>query len=397
MQLIYLDHSATTPLRHEVAAAMRPFVDASEQADNWNFGNPSSIHRAGRAAYAGVSAARRVIAGILGASEGEIVFTGGGSESDNAALRGIAIARRKQTGAHRIITTSIEHHAVLHTAEDLRDTFGFELTVLPVDADGIVRTDDLSEAVGDGTDTAVVSVMYANNEIGSIQPVESLGAICRERNVPFHCDAVQAAGKLPLNVDALRVDALSASAHKFYGPKGAGLLYLRRGTPYHPHLTGGSHEGRRRAGTENVAGIVGMAAALALSERERATEGPRLRLLRDRIVGHLPELIEGTRLTGSASQRLDNHASFVFCGVEAEGILIGLDLAGIAASSGSACTSARQEPSHVLQAIGVPSTQLTGGLRLSLGHGNSRQQIDLLLRELPRIVALHRAAAPAAF
>ena len=396
MSLIYLDHSATTPLRPEVLAAMEPYYGSTEQEDNSNYGNPSSIHRAGRAAYAGLSNARRTIADILGAEVSEIVFTGCGSESDNAALRGIALARRNQSGSNRIITTPVEHHAVLYTAKDLRDFFGFELTLLPVDGHGLVRADDLAQAMGDGSDVAVVSVMYANNEIGSVQPISQLGALCRERGVPFHTDAVQAAGKLPLGVKELNLDALSAGAHKFYGPKGVGFLYLRRGTPFHPFLTGGSHEGRRRAGTENVPGIVGMATALALCEAERDSEMARLRLLRDRIIGHTLETVEEARLTGSPTLRLDNHASLVMRDVEAEGILIALDMAGFAASSGSACTSASQQPSHVLEAIGVPAAYLAGGLRLSLGRSNTTEQIEQLLQKLPHIVAQHRQALPVA-
>ena len=238
--------------------------------------------------------------------------------------------------------------------------------------------------------------MYANNEIGSVQPLSQLGALCRERGVPFHTDAVQAAGKLPLGVKELNLDALSAGAHKFYGPKGVGFLYLRRGTPFHPFLTGGSHEGRRRAGTENVPGIVGMATALALCEAERDSEMARLRLLRDRIIGHTLETVEEARLTGSPTLRLDNHASLVMRDVEAEGILIALDMAGFAASSGSACTSASQQPSHVLEAIGVPATYLAGGLRLSLGRSNTTEQIEQLLQKLPQIVAQHRQALPVA-
>lgn len=396
MTFIYLDHSATTPLRPEVVSAMEPYYGSTDLAQSAKYGNPSSIHHAGRVSYAGLSDARRTIAEILGADSNEIVFTGCGSESDNAAVRGIALARRKSDGANRIITTPIEHHAVLYTAEDLRELFGFEVTLLPVDGDGLVEADDLAEAIGDGSDVALVSVMYANNEIGSIQPISELGSLCRERNVPFHTDAVQAAGKLPLCVKELNVDALSASAHKFYGPKGVGFLYLRRGTPFHPSLTGGSHEGRRRAGTENVPGIVGMAAALALCEAERSFEMARLRSLRDRIIYDTVRSIEGVRLTGSPTFRLDNHASFVLRDVEAEGILIGLDLAGIAASSGSACTSARQQPSHVLEAIGVHAADLAGGLRLSLGLSNTSEQIEKFLDSLPRIVDQHRQAPPPA-
>lgn len=373
---------------------MEPYYGSTDLRDSSKYGNPSSIHRAGRAAHAGLSEARRTIADVLGAKPNEIVLTGCGSESDNAALRGIALARRTQCGADRIITTPVEHHAVLYTAEDLRDYFGFELTLLPVDGEGLVSADDLGRALGDGSDVAVVSVMYANNEIGSVQAIGELGALCRERKVPFHTDAVQAAGKLPLDVDGLNVDALSASAHKFYGPKGVGFLYLRRGTPFHPFLTGGSHEGRRRAGTQNVPGIVGMATALALCEAERETEMARLRQLRDRIIGHTLESVAGARLTGSLTNRLANHASFTVRDVEAEGILIALDLAGIAASSGSACTSARQRPSHVLEAVGVPVEELAGGLRLSLGLSNDADQIDFLLEKLPQIVDRHRQISP---
>ena len=395
MTMIYLDHSATTPLRPEVFAAMEPFFGSTDEEENSKYGNPSSIHGAGRAAHAGLSEARRTVADVLGASPTEIVFTGCGSESDNAALRGIALARRKQFGTNRIITTPVEHHAVLYSAEDLRDFFGFELTLLPVDGDGLVSAEDLERALGDGSDAAVVSVVYANNEIGSVQEIGELGALCWERGVPFHTDAVQAAGKLPLDVDQLKIDALSASAHKFYGPKGVGFLYLRRGTPYHSYLTGGSHEEGRRAGTHNVPGIVGMAKALALCETERESEMARLRQLRDRIIGQTLESVPGVRLTGSHTKRLANHASFTIRDVEAEGILIALDLEGFAASSGSACTSARQKPSHVLEAVGVPVEELAGGLRISLGFSNNVQQIELLLQRLPRIIERHRQSIPA--
>ena len=394
--MIYLDHSATTPLRPEVLTAMEPYFGSTDREDNSKYGNPSSIHLAGRAAHAGLSEARGTIADILGAAAREVILTGCGSESDNAALRGIALARRKQTGANRIVTTVVEHHAVLNTAEDMRDFFGFDLTLLPVNSDGLVSEDALAEALGDGSDIALVSVMYANNEVGTVQPIGRLGALCRARNVPFHTDAVQAAGKLPLDVNALNVDALSASAHKFYGPKGVGFLYLRRGTPFHPFITGGSHEGRRRAGTENVPGIVGMATALALCEAERDVEMARLQLLRDTIIGHTLEAIPGARLTGSPTQRLANHASFTIRDVEAEGILIALDLAGIGASSGSACTSARQQPSHVLEAVGIPAEELAGGLRLSLGYSNTARQVELLLQKLPDIVGQQRQIVPAA-
>lgn len=383
---IYMDHSATTPVRADVLEAMLPYFSQM-------YGNPSSIHRQGRKAHAALVQAHRTVAEILGARPNEIIFTGCGSESDNAALRGIALARRRQTGASRIVTTPIEHHAVLHTAEDLRDHFGFELTLLPVDEHGLVDPEEVA-ALLDAGDVALVSVMYANNEIGTVEPLPEIGAICRARGVPLHTDAVQAGGKLPLDVNALNVDALSLGAHKFYGPKGVGALYLRSGTPFHPYLTGGGHEGGRRAGTENVAGIVGLATALELAEAEREAEMARLQVLRDRLIGEVLERIEGARLTGHPTRRLPNLASFVIPGLEAEGVLIGLDLAGIAASSGSACTSAAQRPSHVLEAIGISGPDLAGGLRLSLGRSNTPRQVETVLDRLTEIVGRLRRMHP---
>jgi len=382
--VIYLDHSATTPVRDEVLAAMQPYFAEF-------YGNPSSIHWAGRRSHTGLDNARCTVAGILGAKPGEIVFTASGSESDNAALRGIALARRKQSGANRIVISPVEHAAIQRTAEDLRDNYGFALTLLPVDGDGTVQPADVSGVLGD--DVAVVSIIYANNEVGTVQPIPEIGALCRTRGVPFHTDAVQAAGKLPLDVNELGVDSLSLSAHKFYGPKGAGLLYLRQGTPFQPIITGGSQEGGRRAATENVPLIVGLARALELAESEREGEMARLRLLRDRLIGGILESVEGVRCTGSPDHRLPNHASFVLTGLEAEGILIGLDMAGIAASSGSACSNASQRPSHVLEAMGVSPADLYGGLRLTLGRSNTPEQMDVVVEQLARIVANLRAGS----
>ena len=384
---IYLDHAATTPVRAEVQTAMAPYFAEF-------YGNPSSIHGVGRKAGVALQEARRTIAALIGARPSEIIFTGCGTESDNAALRGIALARREATGAHRIITTPIEHKAVLYTAEDLRDHFGFDLTLLPVDGAGLVTPADLDAALGDGGDVAVVSVMLANNEVGAVQPVAELGALCRARGVPFHTDAVQAAGKHSLDVNALHVDALSVSAHKFYGPKGVGFLYLRSGTSFLPFMTGGSHEGGRRAGTENVPFIVGMAKALELIEAERAAENARLALLRDRLIGEILERVDGARLTGPRTQRLANHASFVIPGVEAEGVLIALDLAGVAASSGSACSSGSQRPSHVLEAMGIANADAAGALRLSLGRSNTPEEIDFVVELLPQVVAQIRDTDP---
>lgn len=380
---IYLDHSATTSLRDEALAAMQPYFAEF-------YGNPSSIHWAGRRGHAGLDQARRTVAEILGAKPTEIVFTASGTESDNAALRGIALARRKQSGANRIVVSPTEHAAIQRTAEDMRDNYGFALTLLPVDGEGLVNPADVAASLGE--DVALVSVLYANNEVGTIQPIAEIAAACKAAGVPFHTDAVQAAGKLPLDVNALGVDALSLSGHKFYGPKGAGLLYLRQGTPYQSILTGGSQEGNRRAATENVPSIVGMAAALALAEAERESEMARLQLLRDRLIGGILENVEGVRLTGSPDHRLPHHASFVLEGLEAEGVLIGLDMTGIAASSGSACSNASQRPSHVLEAMGVFPADLYGGLRLTLGRSNTPEQMDFVVEQLARIVASIRRA-----
>lgn len=388
---IYLDHSATTPVRAEVLEAMLPYFGEI-------YGNPSSIHGVGRHAATAVAQARRTVSAILGAKPAEVIFTSGGTEGANAALRGMAWARRRATGRDRIVTSAVEHHAVLTTAEALQEEHGFELTVLPVDGEGRVQLADVEAALA-GDDVALVSVMLANNEVGTIQPVAEIAALCRAAGVPMHTDAVQAAGKLPLDVNSLGVDALSVSSHKFYGPKGVGFLYLRSGTPFAPVQTGGSHEGRRRAGTENVPGIVGLVKALELAEAERGAEMPRLRLLRDRLIGGVLEQVEGARLTGAewtggGAQRLAHHASFVIGGVEAEGVLIALDLAGVAASSGSACTSGAQQPSHVLTAMGVNPRDAVGGLRLSLGRSNTPEEIDYVLEILPGIVARIQGAEP---
>jgi cysteine desulfurase len=379
-RLIYLDHAATTPVAPAVMAAMQPYFTEF-------YGNPSSLHRFGRRASVALEQARRTIAEQIGATPKEIIFTSGGTEGDNAALRGIALARRTATGANRIITTPIEHHAVLHTVFDLRDHFGFDVTLLPVSQEGLVDPAALTTALGDGKEVAVVSIMYANNEIGTIQPISTLGARCRAVAVPFHTDAVQAAGKLSLAVTELGVAALSVSSHKFYGPKGVGFLYLRNCTPFWPLLTGGSHEQDRRAGTENVPLIVGMTTAFTLAEAERTTEGVRLRGLRNQLIGNVLETIDDLYLTGARDQRLDNLASFVVRGVEAESLLIALDLAGIAASSGSACASGSQRPSHVLEAIGRTPVDARGALRFSLGRSTTADEIAYVTEKLPQIVA----------
>ncbi|MEZ4658458.1 MAG: cysteine desulfurase family protein [Caldilineaceae bacterium] len=387
---IYMDHAATTPVRAEVLDAMLPYF--SEQ-----YGNPSSTHSAGRKASVGLTKARRTVAALLGVAEREIIFTSGGTEGANAAIRGIALARRQQTGANHIITSAVEHHAVLHTVQDLAANYGFVATILPVDGDGLVQAADVERAIcanggeggpeSAGNNVALVTVMYANNEVGTIQPVAAIGALCRQFGIPFHTDAVQAAATLAIDAATLPVDALSLSAHKIYGPKGVGILYLRNGTPFLPTQTGGAQEENRRAGTENVPLIVGAAKALELITAERAAERGRLRTLRDRLIGAILEEVAGARLTGSRTQRLDALASFVIAGVDAEELLIRLDLAGIGVSSGSACTSGALRPSHVLDAMGIPSGRAAAQLRLSLGRSNTPQQIEYVVAQLVQITA----------
>jgi cysteine desulfurase len=383
--IIYLDHAATTPVRAEVLAAMLPYFSE-------HYGNPSSLHRLGRETGKALRTAREQVADVLGCLPGEIVFTSSGTEADNLALRGVSLARRQRGQGSHIVVSAVEHKGILDTATHLRDFYGFELTVLPVDAAGRVSPSDLAAAIR--SDTVLVSIMAANNEVGTLQPLAELSAVCRERGVPLHSDAVQAAGMSPLRVDERGVDLLSLGAHKFYGPKGVGLLYVRRGTPLWPQITGGSQEGKRRASTENVPYIVGLAAALTLSQAERPSEAARLTALRQRLIEGVLAAIPDAYLTGHRSQRLANHASFVVRGVEAEGMLIGLDMAGICASSGSACTSGAQEPSHVLTAMGVPRSDAAGHLRLSLGHSNSDADVTRVLSVLPPLVSRLRELSP---
>lgn len=383
--IIYLDHAATTPVRPEVLAAMLPYFGE-------RYGNPSSLHRLGRETAKALRAAREQMADVLGCSPGEIVVTGSGTEADNLALRGVALARRQRGEGQHIVVSAVEHKGILDTAYHLRDYFGFDLTVLPVDATGRVDPAHLAAAIR--PDTLVVSIMAANNEVGTLQPLAELSAVCRVRGVPLHSDAVQASGTLPLQVDELGVDLLSLGAHKFYGPKGVGLLYVRRGVSLLPQITGGSQEGKRRASTENVPYIVGLATALALSQAERQAEAARVAALRDRLIDGVLAAIPDAHLTGHRTERLANHASFVVRGIEAEGMLIGLDMAGICASSGSACTSGAQEPSHVLTAMGVPRVDAVGHLRLSLGHSNSEADVARLLEVLPPLVERLREMSP---
>ncbi len=374
-KMIYLDHSATTPVHPRVREAMAPYF-----ADS--YGNPSSLHRLGQRAHRTVEDSRKQVAKILGCHAGEIVFTSCGSESDNLAIRGVAFAN-KSRGRH-IITSSVEHHAVLYTCKQLEQHFGFEVTYLAVDHDGRVNPDDVAGAIR--PDTILISVMYANNEVGTIQPLREIGAISRAHDIPLHTDAVQAAAYLDLNVDELQVDLLSLSGHKFYAPKGVGILYVRRGTRLLPMLTGGGQEQNRRAGTHNVPYIAGMAKALQIVADEKEAEGRRLSLLRDQLADRIFSAIPEARLTGPPDARLPGHLSFTLEGLEAEGILIGLDLEGICVSSGSACTSGATEPSHVLQAMGVPLSRCYGALRFTLGYQNTIQDVEQVIATLPPLI-----------
>lgn len=375
-----MDHAATTPVRPEVLDAMLPYFST-------NFGNPSGIYGLAQESRKAIDVARETVAETLDARISEIVFTSGGTESDNTAIRGSALALAS-TGRH-IITTSIEHHAVLHTCHSL-EQYGFDVTYLPVDASGLIDPDDVGRAIDD--ETTLVSVMYANNEIGVVEPISEIADVVkaearrRGRTIVMHTDAVQAAGYLDLSARNLGVDMLSLSAHKFQGPKGAGVLYIRRGTPFEAQQTGGGQERQRRSGTENVPSVVGMAEALRLAELERNETVPRVKSLRDRIVEAMLERLEGVRLNGHPARRLANNVNFSFDRVEGEPILLGLDLAGISASSGSACSSASLEPSHVLTALGLTAEQAQGSLRLTLGKDNTEEDVDYLLDVLPGLV-----------
>lgn len=385
-RLIYLDHAATTPLDPRVLEAMMPFLTGMS-------GNASSIHQVGRAALQALDDAREQVALVLGCQPKEIVFTGGGSESINLAIKGVAMALRAQGKTH-LISSAIEHHAVLHALDYLVEYEGFSVTLLPVDRSGRVNPDDLTAAIR--PETALVSVMYANNETGVIQPITELAAICHEHGVLFHTDAVQAPGQLPLDVQALGVDLLSLTAHKFYGPQGVGLLYLRRGTPLAPQINGGAQERRRRAGTENIAGIVGLAKALAIAESERPHHTARLRALSDCLIDGVLARIPHSWLNGDRSHRLPGIVNLGFACIETESLLLLLDQRGICASSGSACTSGSLEPSHVLLAMGLSPDEANGSIRFSLGRQTTESQIETLLDILPDLVAQLRAVAPCA-
>ena len=377
-----MDHSSTTPVDPVVAEAMHPFFSGK-------YGNPSSLYTIGREAKRAIEEARQKVANLIGAKKEEIFFTGSGTESDNLAIKGIAYKNREK-GNH-IITSSIEHHAVLNTCKFLEKQ-GFNITYIPVSHEGLVNPDDVEKAIT--KETILISIMHANNEIGTIQPVREIGKIAKENEIPFHTDAIQTAGKIPVNVDDLNVDLLSLSAHKMYGPKGAGALYIRKGTRLEPLLHGGGHERNMRPGTENVPGIVGFGKAAELA-KEHLPDEEKLAVLRDSLIKGILE-IEDSYLNGHTTKRLPNNANFRFSFIEGESMVLTLDMNGIAASTGSACSSTSLEPSHVLTALGLKPEEAHGSLRLTLGTGNTQEDVDYVVSVLPGIVEKLRMMSPLA-
>ncbi len=376
MHPIYLDHAATTPVAEPVLAAMLPYFSET-------FGNPSAIHRWGQRAWQALQQARKQVAALLHCAPGELIFTGSGSEGANLAIRGIAIAAQQAGKGNHIVLGPLERQAVSQTIAQLQRVHGFDVTVLPVDSTGLVAPADFAAALR--PDTVLASVAYANNEVGTIQPLAELGRIARAHAVPLHTDAVQAASQLALDVQTLNVDALSLAAHKFYGPKGVGALYLRQGVTLLPQQMGGSQEQNRRAGTENVPLIVGLAAALQLAVERRAADVAHYTLLRDRLIAGILAACPDCQLTGHPQQRLPNHASFACRNISGNELLLRLDVAGIAASSGSACSVGNPSPSKVLQAMGLRAPWDSGGLRLTVGRANTPPEIDQTIRVLQHI------------
>jgi len=377
---IYLDHNASTPVHPEVLVEMLPYFSET-------YGNPSSVHGFGRDARAALDTARERVAGFLGAKPEEIIFTSGGTESDNFGVKGLALAR----GRGHLITSSIEHHAVLRTCQAL-EADGFTVTYLPVDGDGMVDPNDVRRAIR--RDTIGVSIMHANSEVGTIQPLHAIGAITREHGVPFHVDAVQTYGKVDIDVDRAHIDALSFSGHKIYGPKGVAGLYLRKGTKVVSIQHGGEHERRRRAGTENVPGIVGLGKATELRARDMHEEARRVSALRERLWEGVRARVPEVRLNGHATERLPGTANISYRNVESESIVLGLDLKGIGVSAGSACTAGSVEPSYVLVAMGVPLDYAMGAVRSSLGRSTTAEEIDYVIECVEPLVRKLRAALP---
>jgi len=379
---IYLDYAATAPVRKEVVKEMLPYFSDK-------FGNPSSLHSFGLEAKAAVSNARKTIADVINAEEDEIIFTSGGTESDNLAIKGVAYAN-KDKGNH-IITSKIEHHAVLNTMKELEKE-GFKVTYIPVDKYGQVNPKDVENAITD--DTILISIMHANNEIGTIQPISQIGKIAKKNDVIFHTDAVQSFCHLPIDVDKFNVDLLSISSHKIGGPKGVGALYVRKGTRIKPLFHGGPHEFNKRAGTENVSGIVGFGKAAEIASKEMKKESVRLARLRDRLIKSVLSSIPGVRLNGHPKNRLPNNVNFGFIGVEGEALLLMLDSLGVAASTGSACSSHDLSPSHVLLALDPDPVKAHGSLRITLGHETKEEEIDYVIKILPGVVEKIRKITP---
>ena len=381
-QFVYADNAATTKLSPAVLEAMMPYLTEE-------YGNPSSLYRFGNHAKRAIEQARKEVADVLGAEPFEILFTGGGSEADNWVKE--IMRSLKARGKNHFITSAVEHHALLHSAQRLQKE-GFEVTFIPVDREGRIDPEQVRAAIR--PETGLVSIMFANNEIGTIYPIKEIGAICRQAGVLFHTDAVQAAGHLPINVKEMNIDLLSLSAHKFHGPKGVGAFYCRRGIPLPSLIDGGAQERGKRAGTENVAGIVGLGAALRLANEEMSETSARVSAMRDRLIDGILQTVPMCRLNGPRHNRLPGNCNISFLGIEGESLLLRLDLAGIAASSGSACASSSLDPSHVLLAIGLPHEVAHGSVRLSLSDYNTEEDVDYILEKLPEIVSTLRSMSP---
>ena len=381
-QFVYADNAATTKLSPAVLEAMMPYLTEE-------YGNPSSLYRFGNHAKRAIEQARKEVADVLGAEPFEILFTGGGTEADNWVKE--IMRSLKARGKNHFITSAVEHHALLHSAQRLQKE-GFEVTFIPVDREGRIDPEQVRAAIR--PETGLVSIMFANNEIGTIYPIKEIGAICRQAGVLFHTDAVQAAGHLPINVKEMNIDLLSLSAHKFHGPKGVGAFYCRRGIPLPSLIDGGAQERGKRAGTENVAGIVGLGAALRLANEEMPEASARVSAMRDRLIDGILQTVPMCRLNGPRHNRLPGNCNISFLGIEGESLLLRLDLAGIAASSGSACASSSLDPSHVLLAIGLPHEVAHGSVRLSLSDYNTEEDVDYILEKLPEIVSTLRSMSP---
>ncbi len=379
---VYFDHSATTHVLPEVLEAMTPYFLKK-------FGNASTLHSFGREAKAGLEEARKKIASVINCEPQEIVFTSGGTEADNLAIKGVAMYKGKMKG--HLITSKIEHHAVLEPMDWLK-RFGFEVTVIPVSKEGLVDPGEVERAIRN--DTVLISIMMANNEIGTIQPYREIGKIAGSRGIPFHTDAVQAIGKMPVDVKADNIDLLSLSAHKFHGPKGVGALYVKRGTKIEPIMHGGGQERGLRSSTENVAGAVGLAKAAEIAVTDMDKTCARMKSLRDRMIKEVPEKVEHSYVNGSTAKRLVNNAHFRFDFIEGEGLILQLDFKGIAASTGSACSTGSLEPSHVLLALGLTHEQAHGSLRVTLGRENTEEEVDYFLQVLPEVVKKLRQISP---